>query len=72
MFTLNKKTRNFLQNNFITFRNGFVNEGLIEHEFDDYESFLFNSCVQLEKLYFEAIKRNIGNRNITINLIIWE
>ena len=31
MFTLNKKTRDFLHNDFITVRNSFVNEGLIEH-----------------------------------------
>jgi hypothetical protein len=31
MFTLNKETRKFLQDNFITVRNGFVNEGLITH-----------------------------------------
>jgi len=34
MFALNKETRKFLQQNFITVRNGFVNEGLIDHEFD--------------------------------------
>jgi hypothetical protein len=31
MFTLNKEARNFLMNNFITVRNEFVNEGLIEY-----------------------------------------
>ncbi len=45
MFTLNKKTREFLHNDLMTVRNSFVNEGLIEHEFDDYEPYLFNSCV---------------------------
>ena len=31
MFTLNKEARKFLQDNFITVRNGFVNEGLITY-----------------------------------------
>ena len=29
MFNTNKETRRFLQKNFITLRNGFINEGLI-------------------------------------------
>jgi hypothetical protein len=29
MFSYNKKTRSFLQKNFITIKNGFINEGLI-------------------------------------------
>ena len=41
MFTLNKETRSFLQKNFITCQNGFINEGLItylfEGNFDDYQ-----------------------------------
>jgi hypothetical protein len=32
MFTLNKEARKFLQDNFISVRNGFVNEGLITYE----------------------------------------
>jgi len=31
MFRVNKYTRSFLHNNFITVRNGFINEGLITH-----------------------------------------
>ena len=31
MFTLNKKTRSFIQSYFITIRNGFNNEGLITY-----------------------------------------
>jgi hypothetical protein len=31
MFTLNKEARKFLQENFITIINGFVNEGLITY-----------------------------------------
>ena len=32
MFSVNKETRKFLESNFITIRNGFVNEGLITFE----------------------------------------
>jgi hypothetical protein len=32
MFTLNKEARKFLQDKFITIRNGFVNDGLITYE----------------------------------------
>ena len=32
MFTFNKETRNFLQHNIIDIQNGFINEGLIEHD----------------------------------------
>lgn len=32
MFSVNKDTRKFLESNFITIRNGFVNEGLITYE----------------------------------------
>jgi hypothetical protein len=32
MFTLNKEARKFLQDNFITVRNGFVNDGLITYQ----------------------------------------
>jgi hypothetical protein len=34
MFTLNKEARKFLQDNFITVRNGFVNDGLITYQID--------------------------------------
>ena len=48
MFTINKQTRNFLQQNIKAVRNGFENEGLITLDlgygkFDDY--------LQLERLY---------------------
>ena len=32
MFTLNKEARKFLQDNFITVRNGFVNDGFITYQ----------------------------------------
>ncbi len=33
MYTVNKEARSFIQNNYITMRNEFDNNGLIEHEF---------------------------------------
>ncbi len=35
MFTLNKETRYFLQQNMITIQNGFVNEGLITYRLEE-------------------------------------
>ena len=32
MFSLNKETRSFLKDNFMIFRNAFVNEGLITYD----------------------------------------
>ena len=43
MFGVNKETRTFMQTNFITIRNGFVNEGLIECEFESYEQSQYNN-----------------------------
>jgi hypothetical protein len=64
MFEVNKATRNFILSNSTTIRNGFINEGLIVYnlrdEFDSYE--------ELEKVYFQSLKRNIRNRFITIAL----
>lgn len=41
MFELNRATRNFILNNAITMRNGFINEGLIVYhlrdQFEGYE-----------------------------------
>ena len=34
MFTCNKETRAFLQKNYVTVTNGFVNDGLIPYCFD--------------------------------------
>ena len=48
MFTLNKEARKFLQDNFITVRNGFVNDGLITYQIDNG----FNGYQKLENLYF--------------------
>ena len=48
MFSLNKEARTFLQNNFLTIRNEFINDGLITYSLKND----FNSYEQLEKLYF--------------------
>jgi hypothetical protein len=66
LFGLNKDSRTFIQHNFIAVRNGYVNEGLIEYQFD----FKYNNYVELEKLYLQTIKRNIANRTLLINLEI--
>ena len=76
MFTVNKATRAFLEDNFIAIRNGFTNEGLITHDIyycvDKYnQDPPFYGLKDLEKLYFEALSRQIFNRKVTINLIIW-
>ena len=34
MFSLNKEARHYIQHNFITVRNGFTNDGLIDFDFD--------------------------------------
>ena len=63
MFLVNKETRAFLKNNMMTIRNGFMNEGLIELKFkNDYNFYL-----DLEKLYFQILERNINNRKLTID-----
>ena len=66
MFTVNKETRLFLLNNFITIRNGFINDGLIQFTVDSD----FNGFYLLEKLYFSALNRNILNRILTISIYI--
>ncbi len=66
IYGLNNETRSFLQNNFITIRNGFINCGLIPYNLDPtLEGFL-----KLEKLYFSALKRNVSNRILTLSIKI--
>jgi hypothetical protein len=48
MFSLNKEARAFVSKHYFTIQNGFINEGLIVHEF----SHLFKDYEMLEKLYF--------------------
>jgi hypothetical protein len=62
MFTVNKEGRSFLSNNFITISNGFINDGLIPFKL----KCGFGDFLEFEKLYFSALKRNIGNRIISI------
>jgi hypothetical protein len=70
MFACNKQARTFLQNNYITVRNGFVNDGLIPYCFDGYSGKQFYHYEQIEKLYFQALTRNIENRLLTISVYI--
>jgi hypothetical protein len=67
MFTCNKKTRAFLQHKYLTIKNGFVNDGLIPYCFD-WDSKQFYHYEQIEKLYVEALTRNIENRVLTISI----
>jgi hypothetical protein len=39
MFAVNKEARSFLLNNFITIRNGFINDGLIPYVIRKYDYF---------------------------------
>jgi hypothetical protein len=69
MFTCNKQARTFLQHNYIIVRNGFVNDGLIPYFFDGVLSETqFHDYNQIEKLYFQALTRNIENRVLTISI----
>lgn len=46
MFAISKEARIFIQNNFITVKNGFINEGLVVFNFDssyDSENLQFNN-----------------------------
>ena len=69
MFGLNKGARTFIQKNFITVRNCFTNEGLIDFYFDaslHSNNDRFNNYEQLEELYFKALNRNEDHRKLTI------
>jgi hypothetical protein len=68
MFKINKEGRKFIINNFITVRNGFINDGLIDIIFDNDPSEQFNNYDKLEKNYFKALKRIMSNRILTINV----
>ena len=52
MFTCNKQARTFLLKNYITVRNGFVNDGLISYCFDWHYDKQFYDYEEIEKLYF--------------------
>ena len=68
MFGCNQETRAFLQQNYVTVRNGFVNDGLIPYCFDWHPDKQFYHFEQIEKLYFQALTRNIENRVLTISI----
>lgn len=53
MYRVKKETRSFLQKNYISITNGFINEGLIVYDIKAGE---YQSYFQLEKLYFLALK----------------
>lgn len=65
MFAVNKEGKLFLIKNFTTIRNGFINDGLVPFNFGNGD---FNRYMQLEKLYFNSLERNIENRVITISI----
>ena len=64
LFSVNKEGKSFLERNFITVRNGFVNDGLVTCYVHD----TFYDFVQLEKQYFKLLTRNIGNRVLTLDV----
>ena len=68
MFSVNRETRKFLQKEYITIQNGFVNEGLIVFKFSND----FKGYEQLDRLYLEALNRNPCNRILTIDVNIWD
>jgi hypothetical protein len=70
MFACNKQARTFLQHNYITVRNEFVNNGLIPYCFDGESDKQFYHYEQIEKLYFQALTRKIKNRVLTISVKI--
>jgi hypothetical protein len=67
MFACNKKARAFLQHNYLTIRNGFVNNGFIPYCFYRKNSEFYH-YEQIEKLYLKAMTRNIENRVLTISI----
>ena len=62
IFSINKEGKSFLQNNFITIRNGFINNGLIPYEW----KYDFDGSMLIERLLKSALTRNFENRVITL------
>jgi hypothetical protein len=52
MFIVNKEMRNYLRKNYISIKNGFINEGLVGY-FDFKCHFI--DYLYLEKIYFLAL-----------------
>lgn len=67
MYLINKEMRTFITNNYITIKNGFINDSLIANEID---TRAFDGYLHLEKYYFEALKRNIANRTLSFEVFI--
>jgi hypothetical protein len=73
MFSLNKETRIFLQQHYITIKNGFINEGLIDYKISyEFNGFERLSYERLDRLYNKALNRNRSNRNFTIAFSTWD
>lgn len=68
MFGLNKESRNFVEDNSNSIRNGYVNDGLITYELP----LTYTGFELLQTLYLEALKRNINNRALTLEIEISE
>jgi hypothetical protein len=68
MFACNKKARAFLQHSYLTIRNGFINDGLIPYYYDRLSDKQYYHYEQIEKLYLQALTRNIENRVLTISI----
>jgi hypothetical protein len=66
MFTLNKESRSFIFKNFTSVRREFFNNGLIDYSLTSGGSHALDNVIKLEKQYFEAKKRSLGNRVISI------
>ena len=70
MYNLHKQARKFIEQNLITVKNGFINDGLIDFVFDEevhtYNEFKFYR--QFEQVYLQALKRQPQNRIITLNI----
>lgn len=68
MFSVNKGTRHYIKHNFISVRNGYKNDGLIDFVFSSETITQFNNYEKLETVYFQALKRNLRNRIITFRI----
>ena len=66
MHRVNKEARDFLKDNYVTVRNEFSNEGLIEYKLGNLVH--RNSLKELELHIEKVIKRNNDNRNLTISV----
>ena len=70
MFALNNESRSFIFKNFTSVRREFFNNGLIDYSLTSGGSHALDNVIKLEKQYFEAKKRSLGNRVISIAVSI--